>query len=98
MIYTLLYWLNEFARGAEYLHLVVFGGGHHDPGVVLVPVEIADAVGEAAVHEESRMVSVYSLFEAETLVTYSSGGPSSASSSVCSAPIMLRSHMQIRRS
>ena len=78
MIYTLLNWLNEFARGAEDLHLVVLGGGHHNPGVVLVPVEIADAVGEAAVHEQPRLVSTRSQ-SMNTYVTYNSGGPSSAS-------------------
>ena len=52
MIYRLLERFDELATRAENLHLIVFGGGHHDPGVVLVPVEVADAVGEAAVHEE----------------------------------------------
>ena len=52
MIDAFLEWLDEFACGAEYLELVVFGGGEHDPGVVLVPVEVGDGVCEAAVHEE----------------------------------------------
>jgi hypothetical protein len=52
MIDALLERLDEFARGAEDLQLVVFGGGEHDPGVVLVPVEVGDGVCEAAVHEE----------------------------------------------
>jgi hypothetical protein len=33
--------------------LVVFGGGEHDPVVILVPVEVGDGVRETAVHEES---------------------------------------------
>lgn len=50
--------LDEFAGGAEDLHLVVFGRGKHEPGVVLVPVEVADAVCEAAVHEETGILLV----------------------------------------
>lgn len=44
---------DEFASGTEDLHLVVFSGTNHDPGVVLVPVETRDAIGEATVHEET---------------------------------------------
>lgn len=55
MVDVFLEWLNEFASWTEDLELVVFSGAHHDPGVVFVPVEIADAVGEAAVHEEPNM-------------------------------------------
>jgi hypothetical protein len=32
--------------------LVVFGRSNHDPWIVLVPVKVADTVGEAAVHEQ----------------------------------------------
>tara|TARA_R110002003_G_scaffold175_2_gene14157 strand:+ start:26564 stop:26734 length:171 start_codon:yes stop_codon:yes gene_type:complete len=52
MVHGLVQWLDELARWAEDLELVVFGRAHHDPGIVLVPVEVADAVGEATVHEE----------------------------------------------
>ena len=53
MIHSLLEGLDEFARGTEDLELVVFGRAHHEPGVVLVPVKVADAVREATVHEEA---------------------------------------------
>ena len=58
VVYRLLEWLDEFARGPEDLQLVVLGSAHHEPGVVLVPVKVADAVGEATVHEQSVIVSV----------------------------------------
>lgn len=51
MVDTLLQWLHEFAARSEDLQLVVFGGTHHDPRIVFVPVKVADTVCEAAVHE-----------------------------------------------
>ena len=56
MVDRLLERLDELAGWAEDLQLVVFCRAHHDPRVVLVPVEVADAVREAAVHEESGWV------------------------------------------
>jgi hypothetical protein len=58
VIHALLERLNRFARGTKDLHLVVVGDGHHDPGVILVPVEVADAISEASVHKKSGLVSV----------------------------------------
>jgi hypothetical protein len=52
MIDSLVQWLDKFATWAENLQLVVFGCSDHNPGVVLVPIEIANAVGEATMHEE----------------------------------------------
>jgi hypothetical protein len=97
VVHSLVKWLDKLATGTENLQLIVFGGAHHDPGVVLVPVKIANAVGEASMHEKSKHVLVDCSVNGDGLA-YSSGGPSSASSSVCSSPILLRSHMQIRRS
>lgn len=53
MVYSLLDWLNEFARGTEDLQLVVLCSAHHEPWIVLVPVKVADSVREATVHEQS---------------------------------------------
>jgi hypothetical protein len=47
-------WLDKLAGRTEDLQLVVLGGTHHQPGVVLVPVKVADAVGEATVHEQAE--------------------------------------------
>ena len=58
MIDTLLQWLDELACSSEDLELVVFGGAEHDPWIVLVPVEVADAIREATVHEQPNNVSV----------------------------------------
>ena len=44
-------WLDKLASRTENLQLVVLGGAHHQPGVVLVPVKVADTVGEATMHE-----------------------------------------------
>jgi hypothetical protein len=63
VIHALLERLNRFARGTEDLHLVVVGDGHHDPGVILVPVEVADAISEASVHEKSGVISAWSLYK-----------------------------------
>jgi hypothetical protein len=54
MIDSLVQWLDKFATRPEYLQLVVFGCAHHNPGIVLVPVKVADAVGEATVHEQAE--------------------------------------------
>jgi hypothetical protein len=43
--------------------LVVFGGAHHEPGVVLVPVKVTDTVSKATVHEEARNFSIWTLWE-----------------------------------
>lgn len=51
MVHLLLEHVDEGACGSEDLELIVFGGGEHDPGVVLVPAEVADAVCEATMHE-----------------------------------------------
>ena len=57
MVHSLLERLDEFARGPEDLELVVFGRAHHEPGVILVPVKVTDAVSKATVHEQSVAVS-----------------------------------------
>lgn len=59
MVNAFLEWLNEFARGTEYLKLVVLSSAHHEPGIVLIPVKVTDAIGEATVHEESVRVSIF---------------------------------------
>jgi hypothetical protein len=58
MVHSLVQWLDQFAAGSEDLQLIVFRRTHHDPWVVLIPVEVADTVGEATVHEQSRALSV----------------------------------------
>lgn len=55
---ALLEWFDEFACGTEYLQLVVFRSGEHNPGVVLIPIEVGDGICEAAVHEEPVSLSV----------------------------------------
>lgn len=58
MVDSLLDGLDELACWTEDLQLVVFGCAHHDPRIVLVPVEVADSVCETAVHVESSGVSM----------------------------------------
>jgi hypothetical protein len=53
MVDSFLEGLDEFARGAEDLELIIFCGAHHEPGVVFVPVKIADTVSKATVHEQA---------------------------------------------
>ena len=57
MIDSLLEWLDQFPTGAEDLQLVVLGRTDHDPWIILIEIEVADAVGEATVHEQSAYVS-----------------------------------------
>jgi hypothetical protein len=54
MVHSLLQRLNKFARRAEDLQLVVLGSAHHKPGIILVPVKVADSVGEATMHEQTK--------------------------------------------
>ena len=53
MVHSLVKRLDKFARRAEDLQLVVLGSTHHKPRVVLVPVKVADSVGESTMHEQS---------------------------------------------
>jgi hypothetical protein len=54
MVHSLLQRLNKFARRAEDLQLVVLGSAHHKPGIILVPVKVADSVGKATMHEQTN--------------------------------------------
>jgi hypothetical protein len=54
MIDSLVQWLDKFATRPEDLQLVIFGCSNHNPGVILVPIEVADTVGEAAVHKQPK--------------------------------------------
>jgi hypothetical protein len=49
---SLVQWLDEFATWPENLQLIVFGCSNHNPGIVFVPVKVADAVGKATVHKQ----------------------------------------------
>lgn len=53
MISVLFERFDEFAAWAENLQLVVLGSTQHDPGIVLVPIEVADTISKATVHEEA---------------------------------------------
>jgi hypothetical protein len=57
MVDSLVEWLDKLAARTEDLQLIVFCCAHHHPWVILVPVEVANAVGETTVHEEPTEVS-----------------------------------------
>jgi hypothetical protein len=54
--------LNQLAAGAPHLDQVVFSSADHDPRVVPVEGEVADAVSVAAVHEEHLWRAVFRIF------------------------------------
>lgn len=53
MVYRFLEWLDKFSTRTEDLQLIVLGSSHHQPGIVLVEVKVANAIGKASMHEKT---------------------------------------------
>jgi hypothetical protein len=58
MIHSFLRNIDETVRWPEDLQLIVFCRSKHDPWIVLVPVEVANAICESTVHEQPNSLSV----------------------------------------
>lgn len=88
-------------RDLPHLKQIVLRCRAKNPRVIEVPAEVGNAVGVTTVHEEPKQGQLATINEKRDAgkdITYSSGGPSCASSGVCSSPARLRSQNMIFRS